>query len=145
MYAEKFNFKKYVQFRHEVVSVVQAPDFEETGRWVVRTRNLDTNEVKDQTFDGVQVCSGHHGTVNQPKLKGEEKFKGTIYHTHSLKNAKGFEDKNVVVVGIGNSGKIFTFNLLLPFTNFSAFAGGDAAVELSVVAKQVGDYYFLLF
>ncbi|RWS18669.1 dimethylaniline monooxygenase [N-oxide-forming] 5-like protein [Leptotrombidium deliense] len=38
-------------------------------------------------------------------------------HTHSYKRPNGFENKNVVVVGIGNS-------------------GGDAAVELSMVAKQ---------
>lgn len=72
------------------------------------------------------VCTGHHGTVNQPKIKGQEKFKGLIKHTHSLKNATGFEDKNVVVVGIGNS-------------------GGDAAVEASVVAKQVSDTFFVYF
>lgn len=71
------------------------------------------------------VCTGHHGTVNQPKIPGEEKFRGTIMHTHSLKNSKGFENKNVVVVGIGNS-------------------GGDAAVELSVVAKQVSYIYLFL-
>lgn len=104
LYAEKFNFTKYVKFHHEVNSIEQAPDFEETGRWKVRVKNLESQQVSEEIFDGIMICTGHHGTVNQPKLKGEEKFKGTICHTHSLKNSKGYEDKNVVVVGIGNSG-----------------------------------------
>ena len=39
-------------------------------------------------------------------------------HTHDYRNHKGLEDKNVVVVGIGNS-------------------GGDVSVDLSRIAKQV--------
>lgn len=87
------------------------------------SRNLDTKEEKTEVYDGVMICTGHHNTVNEPKFKGQEKFKGTVTHTHSLKNAKGFENKNVVVVGVGNS-------------------GGDAAVEISSVAKQVQLLFF---
>jgi len=47
-----------------------------------------------------------------------EKFKGSYLHSHSYRDPKGFEDKKVLVVGIGNS-------------------GGDISVELSRVAKQV--------
>lgn len=46
-------------------------------------------------------------------------FKGTVLHSHSYKDSRGYEDKRVVVVGIGNS-------------------GGDIAVELSRVAEKVG-------
>ena len=42
-----------------------------------------------------------------------------MLHSHDYKNIAGYEDKRIVVVGIGNS-------------------GGDAAVELSRVASQVG-------
>lgn len=64
------------------------------------------------------IATGHHGTVNQPKLAGQDDFKGTVMHTHSLKTSKDFEDKNVVVVGIGNSAL-------------------DAVCEGSMFAKQV--------
>lgn len=120
MYAEQFNFIKYVRFRHEVLSLELADDYEETGRWKIRTRNLDTNEIFEDIFDGVMVCTGHHGTISMPTFPGQERFKGRIIHTHSLKHSKGFDDENIVVVGIGNS-------------------GGDAAVELSYVAKQVSE------
>lgn len=118
MYADSFNFTNYVKFHTEVLSVEMADDYEETGRWKLQSRNLITSEMKTEIFDGVMICTGHHGTVNQPTFKGQEKFRGRIFHTHSLKSSRRFEDQSVVVVGIGNS-------------------GGDAAVELSVVARQV--------
>lgn len=45
-------------------------------------------------------------------------LQGKIIHSHSYKSHVGYEDKTVVVVGIGNSGV-------------------DVAVELSRIAKQV--------
>ena len=49
---------------------------------------------------------------------GLDSFKGKVVHTHDYRDHVGYEDKRVVVVGIGNS-------------------GGDVAVELSRIAKQV--------
>lgn len=95
-----------------------ADDFDRTGRWKVTYKNLNKNEQKTEIFDGVMVCIGHHSKPYYAKFPGQEKFKGTITHTHSLKHSKGFEDKIVVVVGIGNSSL-------------------DASVELATVTKQV--------
>lgn len=97
-----------------------APDHDRTGRWTLKYRDLVNNPEKEHTevFDGVAVCIGHHNIRNIPTFKGQEKFKGRIMHTHSLKKADGFENKTVVVVGIGNSAT-------------------DAAVELSPITKQV--------
>lgn len=125
-YAETFNFKNYVKFRHEVISVEMANDFETSGRWVVNYRSMESNEKFSELFDGVMICTGHHGTVHMATFSGQEQFKGTIMHTHSLKSNKGFEDKVVVIVGIGNS-------------------AGDAAVELSTVTKQVQIDSFKIF
>ena len=52
-------------------------------------------------------------------MSGLDTFKGEKIHSHDFKSQKGFEDKRILVIGIGNS-------------------GGDAAVELSRVGKQVG-------
>ncbi|RWS19294.1 dimethylaniline monooxygenase [N-oxide-forming] 5-like protein, partial [Leptotrombidium deliense] len=76
------------------------------------------NNTHEQIFDGVLVCTGHHTKPNVPNFPGQEKFKGKIMHSHEYKTWHGFEDKNVVVVGIGAS-------------------GGDIATELSRVANQV--------
>lgn len=117
-YADKFGVRKYVKFLHEVISVTPNSDYEETGRWKVRVKNNETNTESEEVFDGVLVCTGHHVKPFQPKFKDQEKFRGKIIHTHSYKRPNGFEDKNVAVVGVGNSGV-------------------DAAVELSMVGKQV--------
>jgi dimethylaniline monooxygenase (N-oxide forming) len=120
MYGQSFGFNEFVHFEHQVIAVSKADDYQQTGRWKVRVKDVSKSppEESEDVYDGVMVCSGHHVTPNQPILVGQEKFKGKIIHTHSLKKANGFEDKNVVVLGVGNS-------------------GGDAAVELSSVAKMV--------
>jgi len=120
LYGETFNFKKYVHFRHEVVNLSPSDDYEKTGRWKVKVRDLSKSPpVESQDiYDGVMICTGHHTTPLKPTFPGQEKFKGEIIHTHSFKKADAFHDKRVVVVGVGNS-------------------GGDAAVELSSVAKTV--------
>lgn len=99
------------------MGVAFANDHEETGRWIVTIDKLDLNEQYSEVFDGVMVCTGHHTTPLLPAFPGQEKFKGQITHTHAFKTAKGFEGKNVVVVGVGNSGM-------------------DTAVEMSAVAKN---------
>ena len=53
-----------------------------------------------------------------PPMKDLSKFKGKVLHTHSYRHIEGFENKNVLVIGIGNS-------------------GGDTAVELSHIASKV--------
>ena len=98
-------------------------DYEETGKWKITAKDLNTDQLVSDVFDGVMVCTGHHVTPLIPTFKDQHKFKGKIIHTHSYKKPNGFEDKNVIVVGIGNS-------------------GGDAVVELSSVAKKVITSYF---
>lgn len=66
----------------------------------------------------VAVCTGHHARPNFPKFAGQDRFKGRTIHSHSYKDHIGYEDKTVVVVGIGNSGV-------------------DVACELARIAKQV--------
>ena len=53
-----------------------------------------------------------------------DKFQGKIVHSHDYKDYRGYEDKRVVVVGIGNS-------------------GGDVTVELSRIASQVKILQFI--
>lgn len=102
-YADHFGVTKYVKTRHDVVQVTPAADYEKTGRWDVLVRDLEANTDRTDTYDAVAVCVGHHVYPNVPHFKGQEKFRGRIVHTHSLKNADTFRDHRVAVVGIGNS------------------------------------------
>ncbi|XP_067121921.1 flavin-containing monooxygenase 5-like [Centruroides vittatus] len=118
MYAEEFSLIPHVKFYHRVEKIVQFDDYETTGKWTVATLNLQSGEENVEIFDAVMICSGHHAYPNTAKFEGQEKFQGRITHTHSYKRPNEFEDKKVVVVGVGNSGV-------------------DAAVETSNVADKV--------
>ncbi|KAF8791267.1 flavin-containing monooxygenase 5-like isoform X1 [Argiope bruennichi] len=118
MYAEKFGVLRHVQLMTEVLQITQSDDYEKTGRWKVTTRRMKDSVTNTEEFDGVLIATGHHTSPLMPDFPGLKSFKGNAIHTHSLKKAAGYEDKVVLVVGIGNSAV-------------------DAAVEISTVAKQV--------
>ncbi|CAG8438387.1 9832_t:CDS:2 [Acaulospora morrowiae] len=116
MYAEHFNLLAHIKFNTTVINVSILPD----KRWRVRyvTRGEGNDEEKEDIFDYVMVCAGHHRFHRWPKYKGMDVFKGEQIHSHFYRRAKYFEDKRVLVVGAGNSGL-------------------DISVELSYVASQV--------
>ncbi|KTG40971.1 hypothetical protein cypCar_00017380 [Cyprinus carpio] len=88
-------------------------------QWDVETESKDGRREK-QVFDAVMVCTGHHCHPNLPlqDFPGIDSFKGKFFHSRDYKNPEEWRGKRVVVIGIGNS-------------------GGDIAVELSRMAKQV--------
>lgn len=103
LYAEKFDLLKHIRYFQEVVKVIPSADYDITGRWTVTTKNVRDGSISQEEFDGVLVCIGHHVFPQIPKFPGQEKFKGSIVHTHSLKTCEKFKDQRVVVIGIGNS------------------------------------------
>ena len=118
-YAKHYGLEQYIQRETRVLNIERAADYASTGRWNVTVRN-SAGAVSTSTFDAVLLCTGHHQTPHWPTeaWPGQKDFGGSIIHAHSYKDHRGYEDKTVVVVGVGNS-------------------GGDVAVELSRVAKQV--------
>ncbi|KAJ8321896.1 hypothetical protein KUTeg_000367 [Tegillarca granosa] len=88
------------------------------GQWDVKIREKDTDNEENLVFDAVLVCTGHHADKNIPEFPGLSDFEGKVIHSHDYKTSEGYEDKNIVIIGIGNS-------------------GGDAAVELGRVANQL--------
>ena len=61
-------------------------------------------EPRVDIFDAVIVCTGHHARKHMAKFPGEDDFLGKRVHTHDYRDYRGYEDKRVVVIGIGNSG-----------------------------------------
>jgi dimethylaniline monooxygenase (N-oxide forming) len=117
-YAEYFELKKYIKFKHWVKNVERAPDYDKTGKWKIDYLEPDGKE-NSEIFDGVLIATGHHALpYYPPKWPGQDKYKGEISHAHDYRDHRGFEDKAVAIVGVGNS-------------------GGDLAVELSRIARQV--------
>ncbi|XDV41846.1 hypothetical protein PO909_010639 [Leuciscus waleckii] len=119
MYAEHFQLKRHIRFQTKVLHITPRPDFPHSGQWDVETESKDGRREK-QVFDAVMVCTGHHCHPHLPlqDFPGIDTFKGKFFHSRDYKNPVDWRGKRVVVIGIGNS-------------------GGDIAVELSRMAKQV--------
>ncbi|XP_029473490.1 dimethylaniline monooxygenase [N-oxide-forming] 5-like [Rhinatrema bivittatum] len=105
-------------FQTTICSIKKRPDFSSSGQWDVISES-DGKQESD-IFDAILVCSGHHTFPHLPlnSFPGIEKFKGRYFHSREYKDPFEFHGKRIIVIGIGNS-------------------GGDLAVELSSVAKQV--------
>ncbi|MFV1999453.1 MAG: flavin-containing monooxygenase [Acidimicrobiia bacterium] len=110
-YAETFDLGDWIRFRHRVVMV--KPEGE---RWSVEVDDLASGTTSIDVYDAVVVASGHHWDPNMPTHQGE--FTGEILHAREYRTPDRFIGKNVVVVGLGNT-------------------GADIACELSWHAKSV--------
>ncbi|XP_061540437.1 flavin-containing monooxygenase 5-like isoform X1 [Phycodurus eques] len=119
MYADHFKLRKHIRFNSKVLQVKPRTDFSHSGQWDVETQNQEGKKSK-HIFDAVMVCIGHHCHPHLPlhDFPGLDTFQGKYFHSREYKTPEEWRNKKVVVVGIGNS-------------------GGDIAVELSRVTKQL--------
>ncbi|XP_039985150.1 flavin-containing monooxygenase 5-like isoform X1 [Xiphias gladius] len=119
MYADHFQLTRHIRFNTKVLQVKKRSDFSHSGQWDVETENQDGKKEK-HIFDAVMICIGHHCHPNLPlrDFPGIETFQGKYFHSRDYKTPEEWRNKKVVVIGIGNS-------------------GGDIAVELSRVTKQL--------
>ncbi|MET0602340.1 MAG: NAD(P)-binding domain-containing protein [Baekduia sp.] len=109
-YVDHFGFRDHILFNTRVETVSRGAD----GVYTVKT---DDGEVRE--YDVVFVANGHHWDARwpEPAFPGSESFNGQQLHAHEYIEPSIFEDKNVVVLGMGNSAM-------------------DIAVESSYVAKN---------
>ncbi|XP_033728016.1 dimethylaniline monooxygenase [N-oxide-forming] 5-like [Pecten maximus] len=117
MYADAHHLRRYIRFSTEVLNVKQADDFNESGQWMITVNDKNTGEKVQNVYDALLVCTGHHASPHIPDFSGMADFMGEVIHSQEYKTSIQYENKRVVVVGIGNS-------------------GGDIAVELSRVTSQ---------
>lgn len=87
---------------NEEVTEVKA----EGENWRVKTQS-----GKSFLAQHVIIASGVNRVPNFPKWKGQDAFIGEIIHSRFYKNAKPFEGKKVLVVGMGNTGAELAFDL----------------------------------
>jgi flavin-binding monooxygenase-like protein len=107
-YVNRFAFRDRITFE---TGVEQARRGDE-GVWTI---TLDTGETR--TYDALAVANGHHWDPRWPEPAFEGEFNGEQVHAHYYVDNENFRDKNVLVVGIGNSAM-------------------DIAVESSFVARK---------
>jgi cation diffusion facilitator CzcD-associated flavoprotein CzcO len=106
-YTQHFQLEKYIRFN---ITVRQAEKIA-NERW-----RLTLSDNSQEEFDYLIVANGHLSVPRHPDWK--DRFSGQYLHAHTFKTNQGLENKNVLVVGAGNS-------------------GCDCAVEASRVAARV--------
>ncbi len=107
-YVDHFGFRDKIIFETGVEHAARGED----GVWTVRLEGGETRR-----YDAVVVANGHHWNPRWPEPAFPGDFDGEQTHSHHYIENSGFRDKNVLVVGIGNSAM-------------------DIAVESSFVAKR---------
>ena len=96
-YTDTFGLKEHISFRHQVVAA--HPDGD---GWYVTSRDLASGEDSTKRYRAVIVASGHHWDPNIPEQDGL--FSGETMHAQAYRTPERFIGKDVVVVGVGNTG-----------------------------------------
>lgn len=96
-YVDHFGFRDRITFNTEVTSCERRPD----GLWKV---TLGTGEVR--FYDALCVANGHHWSARWPEPRFPGTFDGAEIHSHYYidpTDPVDCIDKNVIIVGMGNS------------------------------------------
>ncbi|XP_023527998.1 probable indole-3-pyruvate monooxygenase YUCCA10 [Cucurbita pepo subsp. pepo] len=93
---------------------VEAAEFDSAEKkWRVRARNLDDGEIEEFSGRFLVVATGETAEAYTPVVEGIGGFGGEVMHSTEFKSGKGYEGKNVLVVGSGNSGMEIALDLAL--------------------------------
>jgi dimethylaniline monooxygenase (N-oxide forming) len=93
-YVDHFGFRDKISFETGVEHAARGDD----GVW---TLTLDGGEQR--RYDALLVANGHHWDPRWPEPPFPGEFAGIQMHAHNYVENTDFRDKNVLVVGIGNS------------------------------------------
>ncbi len=98
-FAEAFGLLDRITFQTEVTAVEPLPGPGDPGAhgWAVTTSTTGR-----RTYQHVVIAIGHHGVPSMPTFPG--KFDGEVMHSHAYVDPSPFAGRDVVVVGVGNSG-----------------------------------------
>jgi len=93
-YVEHFKLYEHITFNTSVTDVIRNLD----GSYKVL---LDNRQSFDYQY--VIVANGHHWNPRFPTPAFKGKFSGEILHSHHYRESEQLQNKDVLVVGIGNS------------------------------------------
>ncbi|BDH03249.1 MULTISPECIES: flavin-containing monooxygenase [Streptomyces] len=99
----------------EVFRVERTPD---GAGWL-----LHASGGRELTGAAVVVATGYNHTPRLPEWPGTEGFEGELLHASAYRNAKPYAGRDVLVVGVGNTGAEIAVDLV---------AGGASRVRLAV-------------
>ena len=98
-YAEQIGIQPL--FNQPVTGIRRLP----SRQWQVQTPT-DTFEA-----ERVVVATGYNRIPYQPDLPGQANFRGIIWHSREYRNGSAFQNEDVLVVGMGNTGAEIALDL----------------------------------
>ena len=93
-YVEHFNVKQHIRFNTTVTSAIPL----ENGGWEITLHDGSTHRYR-----ALLVANGHHWDPRWPEPPFEGHFDGSVIHSHYYKTPDAYMDKQVLVLGFGNS------------------------------------------
>ncbi len=96
-YCEQFDLRKHISFNTKVERCEQANG----GGWIVAT-----SDGQENRYEQLVVANGHHWDPAWPSPAIPGDFDGLVMHSHSYLSPFDpvqFSDKNIVILGTGNS------------------------------------------
>ncbi|KAF9607447.1 hypothetical protein IFM89_035585 [Coptis chinensis] len=119
--------KQFVQYLDDYMShfdvkplyhrSVECATYDEVaGKWCIKVRNIDSDEVEEYLAKFLVVATGETSDAYVPEVEGLDSFTGQVLHSTMYKSGENFQNKNVLVVGCGNSG----MEIALDLANFGA-------------------------
>ena len=97
-YANAFNIRSRIRFGEEVTRVER----------IDRQKGFRVFTAQEtHVFDKVVVSCGLHQTPNIPNIPGITDFSGRTIHASKVQYAEAYKDRNVLVVGLAESGVFF--------------------------------------
>ncbi|WP_353569925.1 NAD(P)-binding domain-containing protein [Candidatus Albibeggiatoa sp. nov. BB20] len=131
-YVEKNNLLPLIKYNHEVKKLQRI----EGDKWEVTAQC--GNDTTTKVYDGVIVCSGLHHVPMIPDVESADQFGGEIIHSSYLpKDPNYLKDKNVVVVGSGESGADLVHDLAGKSKNVYMSLRKGAIITMSTAAQSL--------
>ncbi|WP_367043000.1 NAD(P)/FAD-dependent oxidoreductase [Streptomyces sp. Je 1-332] len=114
--------EKYAEFHQlEIVTGVEVSRLERTADgagWL-----LHATGGRELTGSAVVIATGYNHTPHLPDWPGRDTYTGELVHASAYRDPSPYEGKDVLVVGVGNTGAEIAVDLA---------AGGAARVRLAV-------------
>ncbi|XP_030518878.2 probable indole-3-pyruvate monooxygenase YUCCA10 [Rhodamnia argentea] len=114
-------------------SVEEGSYIENERKWRVEARNTSTQEKEVYMAQFLVVATGENSKGFIPELPGLDGFEGKTIHSSEYKSGKDYENKEVLVVGCGNSGMEISYDL----SNFGAHTSIVIRSPLHVLNKEM--------
>ena len=93
--------RKYIKLRHQVE---RAEWDSEAGLWRLQVRDLETDELIDDSAEFFINAGGVLNKWKWPNIPGLHSFRGKLMHTANYDPSYDLKGKRVAVVGAGSSG-----------------------------------------